>query len=104
MVPRGSFTSGLAMTTRLIGIEPGTYGLVFASGGKWVPACRDFLDADYFEFESALVFNAVVLKNGEEEYDTIHVTLNPVPLGTVRTRRIDRKRFFESDQRLPPQP
>ena len=45
MVPRGSFTSGLAMTTGLIGIEPGTYGLVFASGGKWVPACRDFLDA-----------------------------------------------------------
>jgi len=60
----------------LTGIEPGTYRLRFVSGRKWVPACRDFLDADYFEFESALVF-----ENGEEDYTTMHVTLNPVPLG-----------------------
>lgn len=88
----------------LTGIEPGTYGLLFVSGMKWVPECRDFLDAEYFEFESALVFKDVVLGSGEENYNTMHVTLNPVPLGTARTRRIDRKHFFEGSQRFKPQP
>lgn len=84
----------------LTGIEPGSYTLRFISGKEWVPACRDFLDAEYFEFESPLVFKNVIIDNDKEEYDTIRVTLNPVPRGNVRKRAIDRKRFFEGDQHI----
>jgi hypothetical protein len=81
----------------LTGIEPGTYALRFASGQDWVAACHDFLETDYSEFESALVFKDVMLDSGRN-YNTIHVTLNPVPLGTARTRTIDRKRFLDGDR------
>jgi len=86
----------------LTGIEPGTYTLRFISGREWMPACRDFLEAEYFEFESALVFKHVILDNDEEKYSTIRITLNPVPFGTARTRTIDRKRFFQGDQLVKP--
>jgi hypothetical protein len=43
----------------LTGIQPGTYTLRFILGREWVPACRDFLEAEYSEFESALVFKDV---------------------------------------------
>jgi hypothetical protein len=65
-----------------------------------VPACRDFLEAEYFEFESALLFKDVIVDGDEEKYNTIRVTLNPVPHGTARTRAIDRKHFFEGDQHI----
>ena len=71
----------------LVGIEPGRYWLRFGLGRQWVASCRDFLDASYNEFEMPLVFND----------DTISVTLHAVPLGTARTRTIDRNRFFEGD-------
>jgi len=84
----------------ITGIEPGTYTLRFISGREWVPACRDFLEAEYFEFESALVFKDAIVDNDVEKYNTIRITLNAVPHGTARTRAIDRKRFFEGDQHV----
>jgi hypothetical protein len=83
----------------LTGIQPGTYTLRFILGREWVPACRDFLEAEYSEFESALVFKDVIVDD-ERNYSTIRITLNPVPLGTARTRAIDKKRFFEGDQHV----
>jgi hypothetical protein len=80
-------------------IEPGAYTLRFISGGEWVRACRDFLQAEYFEFESALVFKDAIVDNDVEKYNTIRITLNAVPLGTARTRAIDRKRFSEGEDR-----
>ena len=86
----------------LAGIELGIYLLRYVSGKDWMPACRDFLrEADYAEFERALLFEAVMPDYDRKGYATIYVvTLNPVPLGNARTRAIDRKRFFEGDQHV----
>ena len=81
-------------------IVPGTYLLRFSSGHDWVSACRDFLDPEYSEFERTLVFEDVVLNDGQERYNVMEITLNPVPFGNATTRTIDRKRFFEGDRHV----
>jgi hypothetical protein len=84
------------------GLEPGTYLLRFISGYDWVPKCSDFLrETDYSEFESTLLFEIVEPTDDQPGYTTRYeVTLHPVPLGSARTRKIDRKRFFEGDQNV----
>ena len=59
----------------LTGIEPANYALRFISGSEWVPACHDFLEADYFEFENALVFFEKEAEDNRVRYNTIEVTM-----------------------------
>jgi hypothetical protein len=74
------------------GIETGTYWVRFQSGKKWLPGPLDFgCDADYSEFEEPFSFP-------EDRVREYTITLNPVVGGTARTRRIDRRKFFEGDQ------
>lgn len=89
-------------TYTLSGIESGMYQLRYVSGYDWVPACQSFLrEADYSEFEGELKFEALMPDEGRDGFRTTYtVTLNPVPLGTAKTRPIDRKRFFEGDQHI----
>ena len=73
-------------------IEPGSYSLRYASGSDWTEACLDFLrDEDLEEFEEPVTFRAGYIS-------TWTVSLNPVPEGTAKTRKIDRKRFLEGDR------
>jgi hypothetical protein len=87
---------------KVLGIEPGTYRLDFATGSDWVTACRDFIhDTSYSEFERDLVFKFSSTEN-EEEITTWttrgEVTLNPIVGGNAKIRRVDRKRFLEGDR------
>jgi hypothetical protein len=81
-------------------IVVGTYVLRFASGYDWVVACTDFIrEPDYSEFESALTFEVVTPRNGQDGYITRYeVTLNQVPLGNAKKRTINREHFFEGVQ------
>lgn len=86
---------------KVSGIEPGSYRLIFTTGTDWVAACRGFMRASsYSEFEDELVFRV----SSTEDEDSIttwtthgEVTLNPVFGGNAKTRKIDRRRFFEGD-------
>ena len=81
----------------LDGIEPGLYWLRFASGSSWISACAHFqADEDIDEFEKPFTFRQEVTRQGEYEVETWTegaVSLHPVPEGTARTRKIDRRRF-----------
>jgi len=76
------------------GIEPGTYSLLFLSGSDWVAACGEFQrNEDIQEYEQPLEIEE------NAEYRTGYkATLNPVPYGNARTKKIDRRRFFQGDQ------
>ena len=72
------------------GIELGTYSLLFASGSGWIARSDCFQDhEDIREFEEPLQI--------EESTARYRITLNPVPHGNARTKKIDRRRFLRGN-------
>ncbi len=90
----------------LDGIEPGVYQIRWISGYDWEPACRDFLrESGYSEAGRTLWFKVEVDDYGRPVSATRHqVTLYPVLRGNLTKRTINRKRFFEGDQYVSPNP
>ncbi len=83
-------------------IEPGTYSLRYATGSDWIAACGEFQrDEEIEEFEESRAFQERVFDEGGYHHHTLteaQASLNPVPQGNARTRKIDRRRFFQGDQ------
>jgi hypothetical protein len=89
-------------------IEASTYWLRYASGLDWVANCVDFVrDENIDEFEQPFPFRQDTVQESNYVKDTwteASASLNPVPEGTAKTRKIDRKRFLEGDQHFSIQP
>jgi hypothetical protein len=90
------------------GIKPGTYDLLYETGSDWISNCGEFQrEEEIDEFEESHTFQQRVFEEGGYEHHTwteARVSLNPVFRGTARTRKIDRKRFFQGDRRFSLQP
>lgn len=70
-------------------LTPGSYRIVFATGWDWDDRAERFnRDASYFQFGETLDF-----KQDESSYDRVTITLNVVPNGNVRRRRISEEEF-----------
>ncbi len=75
------------------GIEPGTYSLLFASGSGWIAKSDCFQDhEDIREFEEPLK-----VEESTDSRTSYRITINPVPHGNARTKKIDRKRFLRGN-------
>ena len=93
---------------KIEGIEPSTYTLRYASGLDWITNCADFLRSENMdEFEESFPFRQGTVDEGDHLKKTWtegSASLNPVPEGTARTRKIEKRRFLEGDQRFSLQP
>jgi hypothetical protein len=93
---------------KIEGIEASVYWLRYVSGLDWIPNCVDFLQEESIdEFEKPFPFHQETFQEGNYLKDTwteATASLNPVPEGTAKTRKIDRKRFLEGDQHFSLQP
>jgi hypothetical protein len=83
-------------------IERGEYYLRYVTGEDWIPNCADFQrneDVNEFEKTFSLQQNMVEEADGyKKTWTEASASLNPVWNGTARTRKIDKKRFWQGDQ------
>jgi hypothetical protein len=93
---------------KIEGIEASTYWLRYASGLDWIADCVDFLRGESIdEFEQPFPFHQDTVQEGnylKGTWTEASASLNPVPEGTAKTRKIDRRRFLEGDQHFSLQP
>lgn len=84
------------------GIEPGSYSLVYTTGADWDGTAVAFRrSASYDAFDRQCEY--LETPDGEDitRYRTISVTLQPVPDGNARTRRISREEFLSGHKNQP---
>jgi hypothetical protein len=81
-------------------IQQGTYRLTYTTGLNWIEADDAFSwNPSYNEFERTIDFREES-DSGGVKYHAITVTLNPVPSGNVRTKRITRDEFMKGHHHL----
>lgn len=81
-------------------IPQGVYRLAFTTGLNWIESEETFKsDPLYSEFERNFEFDEQ--RDSERvQYHSVSVTLNPVPLGNVRTRPITREEFLKGHRHV----
>jgi len=81
-------------------VPEGVYRLLFTTGLDWIESEDCFRwRPSYSEFERTFDYREERVSDGLY-YHRISVTLNPVPMGNVRTRAITREVFLRGHQRV----